>query len=136
MHKVRPDRFLEDVFSLQLNFPFATLAKRLDDDKGRVKAYLQCRKPIPQSFIDRFYYVFRDDLENRKKKPTQREPIQMEPLPSNNVVISREYLLKQEAILLNILKIANDTNRRLINNTRLLDEFLRRVRRWLPGNKH
>src|SRR6185312_6624740 len=57
--------FLADVSALNLKFAVSTIAKRTDDDKGNVSAWIRGRKPPPPAFMIRFYTSFKKELSEK-----------------------------------------------------------------------
>lgn len=60
MPKINP--FIADVKALKLRFPIATIAKRTDEEKRNVSAYVHGRKAPPEAFLKKFYAEFKQDL--------------------------------------------------------------------------
>jgi len=55
--------FMEDVAKLNLKFPYASIAKRLECDKTDVKHYVRGEKQPDRNFLLRFYALFRSELQ-------------------------------------------------------------------------
>ena len=53
--KERLKKFREKVASLQLRFPIATLAEKMEMDRGNFSSYYNGKKRLTEKFLERFY---------------------------------------------------------------------------------
>ncbi len=58
----RLDQLKADLELLNIRFPVAVLAERMNTNKGNLSAYLNGKKPISDQFLAKFYEVFKEDL--------------------------------------------------------------------------
>jgi hypothetical protein len=113
-------RFVEDLEKLNLRFPIAELAKKLDYTQSNVSVFIKGNKIPSQKFLQKFYETYTDDInkaneaiELKLKEKYAETPLVQFPICANCLLKDKEIIeLKgQVKLLKELLKDASDNNK-------------------------
>jgi hypothetical protein len=77
----RHKKLMADLDLLGFRYPVTTIAQRMGMNKGNISAFLSGRIPLSQNFLDKFYSIYKEEIEQAAEKKKLEDEINPKQLP-------------------------------------------------------